>query len=51
MAPTEILAAQHAEKLAKVFSGTHVEVALLTGALTAKQHDQLAKAIKPVTSI
>lgn len=46
MAPTEILAAQHAEKLAKVFSGTHVEVALLTGALTAKQHDQLAKAIK-----
>ncbi|PJE93675.1 DNA helicase RecG [Limosilactobacillus fermentum] len=46
MAPTEILAAQHAEKLAKVFSGTHVEVVLLTGALTAKQHDQLAKAIK-----
>ena len=45
-APTEILAAQHAEKLAKVFSGTHVEVALLTRALTAKQHDQLAKAIK-----
>lgn len=46
MAPTEILAAQHAEKLAKLFAGTHVHVGLLTGALSAKQHHQLGKAIK-----
>ncbi len=46
MAPTEILAAQHAEKLAKVFAGTHVHVGLLTGSLTAKQHRELGKAIK-----
>ena len=46
MAPTEILAAQHAEKLSKVFAGTHVHVGLLTGSLTAKQHRELGKAIK-----
>lgn len=46
MAPTEILASQHAEKLAKVFAGTHVHVGLLTGSLTAKQHRQLLTAIK-----
>jgi ATP-dependent DNA helicase RecG len=46
MAPTEILATQHAEKLAKVFAGTHVHVGLLTGSLTAKQHRELINAIK-----
>ncbi|MDO4902947.1 MAG: ATP-dependent DNA helicase RecG [Limosilactobacillus sp.] len=46
MAPTEILAAQHAEKLAKVFDGTYVQVGLLTGSLTKKQHNQLNTAIK-----
>ena len=46
MAPTEILAGQHAEKLAKVFEGTHVHVALLTGSLTAKQHRELMTAMK-----
>lgn len=46
MAPTEILATQHAEKLAKVFAGTHVHVGLLTGSLTAKQHRELVNAIK-----
>ena len=46
MAPTEILATQHAEKLAKVFAGTHVHVGLLTGSLTAKQHRELVGAIK-----
>lgn len=46
MAPTEILAAQHAEKLARVFAGTHVHVGLLTGSLTAKQHRELGAAIK-----
>ena len=45
MAPTEILAAQHAEKLAKVFENTPVNVALLTGSLTAKQHQALAEQI------
>lgn len=46
MAPTEILAAQHAEKLAKIFKATHVNVGLLTGSLSAKQHDQLLAKIK-----
>ena len=46
MAPTEILAAQHAEKLARTFAGTHVHIGLLTGSLTAKQHRQLREAIK-----
>lgn len=46
MAPTEILAAQHAEKLSKVFAGTHVHVGLLTGSLTTKQHRELARAIQ-----
>lgn len=46
MAPTEILAAQHAEKLARTFAGTHVHVGLLTGSLTAKQHRELVGAIK-----
>ena len=46
MAPTEILAGQHAEKLAKIFEGTHVQVALLTGSLTAKQHRELLTAMK-----
>lgn len=46
MAPTEILATQHAEKLAKVFEGTHVHVGLLTGSLTVKQHRELINAIK-----
>ena len=46
MAPTEILATQHAEKLAKVFADTHVHVGLLTGSLTAKQHRELVSAIK-----
>lgn len=46
MAPTEILAGQHAEKLAKIFEGTHVQVALLTDSLTAKQHRELLTAMK-----
>lgn len=46
MAPTEILAAQHAEKLSQVFAGTHVHVGLLTGSLTPKQHRELVAAIK-----
>lgn len=45
MAPTEILAAQHAAKLAKVFEPTPVTVTLLTGSTTAKQRRSLLKAI------
>lgn len=45
MAPTEILAAQHAAKLAQVFQGTPVTVTLLTGSTTAKQRRRLLKAI------
>lgn len=46
MAPTEILAAQHAQKLAKVFEGTHVNVGLLTGSLSTKQRRHLLAGIK-----
>ena len=46
MAPTEILAAQHAAKLAKIFTGTPVYIGLLTGSLKPKQHRQLAAGIK-----
>lgn len=46
MAPTEILAAQHAAKLAKIFTGTPVHIGLLTGSLKPKQHRQLAAGIK-----
>lgn len=38
MAPTEILANQHAAKLSKIFDGTHVHVGLLTGSMTTKEH-------------
>lgn len=46
MAPTEILAEQHAEKLARTFSGTRVNVALLTGSMKAKQHQELLNQIE-----
>lgn len=46
MAPTEILSEQHAEKLARTFSGTHVNVALLTGSMKAKQHQELLNQIE-----
>lgn len=46
MAPTEILAQQHANKLAKIFAGTPVKAGLLTGSLKPKEHQRLADAIK-----
>lgn len=46
MAPTEILAEQHAKKLAQIFAGTPVKPALLTGSLTAKQHRELTAQIQ-----
>lgn len=46
MAPTEILATQHAHKLAKVFENTPVNIGLLTGAMGAKNKRQLLQKIK-----
>ena len=46
MAPTEILAAQHAQKLAKIFAGTHVNIGLLTGSMNTRQKRQMLKEIK-----
>ena len=46
MAPTEILAAQHAQKLAKIFAGTHVNIGLLTGSMNTRQKRQMLKGIK-----
>ncbi len=40
MAPTEILARQHAQSLAEILEGTGVEVQLLTGALKASQREK-----------
>ncbi len=41
MAPTEILATQHAESLSKMLEGTGVRVALLTGSVTAAKRRRL----------
>ncbi|WP_395389430.1 ATP-dependent DNA helicase RecG [Fructilactobacillus frigidiflavus] len=46
LAPTEILAEQHANGLAKLFSGTNVNVALLTGDTPAAARKQLLPRIK-----
>lgn len=45
MVPTEILAEQHAHNLVKLFDGLPVNIGLLTGSLTAKQHRQLVQQI------
>lgn len=45
MVPTEILAEQHAQNLARLFEGLPVNVGLLTGSLTAKQHRLLTEQI------
>ncbi len=39
MAPTEVLATQHFENLKKMFEGTGIRTALLTGSVTKKQKD------------
>ena len=41
MAPTEILATQHAESLSKMLDGTGVRVALLTGSITTAKRRKL----------
>lgn len=44
MAPTEVLASQHEESFRKIFEPADIEVALLTGSLTAKEkRERLAK--------
>ena len=40
MAPTEILARQHAETFAKLLEGTGIRIALLSGKLTKKEHEE-----------
>ncbi|AVK60304.1 DNA helicase RecG [Lactobacillus sp. CBA3605] len=45
MAPTEILAEQHADNLAKVFAATDVNVALLTGSTKAAARKTLLAAL------
>jgi ATP-dependent DNA helicase RecG len=45
MAPTEILATQHAETLAKLFRPCGISVALLTGAVKGKNRVELLKQI------
>lgn len=45
LAPTEILAAQHAEKLSKWFEPLGIRCALLTGGLTKKQKNEIKKAL------
>lgn len=46
MVPTEILAKQHADNLASIFKDTHVNIALLTGSMTTKQHRSLVEQVK-----
>ena len=44
MAPTEVLASQHEESFRKIFEPADIEVALLTGSLTAKEkRERLSK--------
>ncbi|MFC6175788.1 ATP-dependent DNA helicase RecG [Companilactobacillus huachuanensis] len=42
MAPTEILAQQHFDKISKLLAPLHIKTALLTGSLTKKEHDFIA---------
>lgn len=42
MAPTEILAQQHFDKISKLLAPLHIRTALLTGSLTKKEHDFIA---------
>ncbi len=46
LAPTEILAEQHANGLAKLFAGTDVNIALLTGATPVSDRKQMLPRIK-----
>ncbi len=46
MAPTEILAAQHFESLSKMYAGTGIRVALLTGSLTPAKRRKLLEELE-----
>lgn len=46
MAPTEILAQQHFDKISRLLAPLHIRTALLTGSLTKKEHDFIADDIK-----
>lgn len=46
MAPTEILATQHYNTLCKIFDGTGVRVALLTGSTKAKEKREIKQALE-----
>jgi ATP-dependent DNA helicase RecG len=46
MAPTEILAQQHAETIGKYLSGMNVNVALLTGSIKTKQRKHLLEELE-----
>lgn len=45
MAPTEILAAQHFESLTKLFEGTDIKIALLTGSTKAKEKREIKQGL------
>lgn len=45
MAPTEILATQHAEELARLFQGIPIKTALLTGRIGAKERQRVLQEI------
>ena len=45
MAPTEILARQHYETFSKLLQNTDVRIGLLSGKLTAKQHEEMLASI------
>jgi RecG-like helicase len=46
MAPTEILAQQHFDKISKLLAPLKIRTALLTGSLTKKEHDFIAEDIE-----
>lgn len=45
MAPTEILASQHYESLSKLFDGTKIKIALLTGSTKAKDKKNIKQSL------
>ena len=45
MAPTEILAAQHFDSFSKLFEGTKIKIALLTGSTKAKEKREIKEAL------
>lgn len=46
MAPTEILAQQHFEKIGNLLESLHIRTSILTGSQTKKEHDTIAENIR-----